>query len=94
MRDYETVYVLRPELPEGEVKGFSDKLTALIERYKGNLAKSTDMGKKTLGYRIKKETKGRYICLNYKGDGALINELERTLKLDGNVIRYLTVKVD
>ncbi len=91
MREYETVYIASPQLTEAQVDQLNTKLKGIIERHDGRLFYARNLGKKNLAYRIKKQTKGTYFCLDYASAGTCIVELERSLMLDESVLRFLTV---
>lgn len=91
-RKYETVYIVRADLTDEVEKKINDKITEVLARFQGKLAELKDLGKKPLAYRIAKHTKGHYFQLNYEGNGQVIDELERHLRLSEDVIRFLTVK--
>jgi small subunit ribosomal protein S6 len=91
-KKYETVYLLRADLTDETTKKIQDKILEVISRYSGNLENVQDLGKKQLAYRILKHTKAHYFSLNYLGNGQVIEELERHLRLSEDVIRFLTVK--
>jgi len=92
MREYETVYILDPALTEADVKASMDRYGEIIARHEGAIFRSQNMGKKTLAYPIKKQTKGYYVALDYCGNNTAVSDIERSLKLDERVLRYLTVK--
>lgn len=94
MREYETTYVLNPAASDAMVKASLDKIGAVIGRHKGSIIRSQNLGKKTLAYRIKKQTKGVYLYLDYCADNEAVSEIEHLLRLDEQVIRYLTVKLN
>jgi small subunit ribosomal protein S6 len=91
--EYETFYVTKPELPDDEVNRISEKLLGAIDRLKGSLLVSEDWGRRKLSYPIARQNHGRYIYLNYVGPAALPVELERSMGLEDNLIRFLTVKL-
>ena len=91
--EYETFYVTKPELPDDEVTRISEKLLGAIERLKGSLLVSEDWGRRKLSYPIARQNHGHYIYLNYVGPAALPVELERSMGLEDNLIRFLTVKL-
>ena len=91
--EYETFYVTKPELPDDEVNRISEKLLGAIERFKGSLLVSEDWGRRKLSYPIARQNHGHYIYLNYVGPAALPVELERSMGLEDNLIRFLTVKL-
>lgn len=93
MREYETVYILDPAMTDADVKHSMDRTSEIINRHSGHIFRSINMGKKSLAYRIKKQSKGFYVSFDYSGDNTLVSELERGFKLDERVLRYLTVKL-
>ncbi len=93
-REYETVYILRPDLTDEMEKRIQDKIAETVSRFQGKLESVKDLGKKPLAYRIAKHMKGHYVQMNYWGTGQVVEELERHLRLSEDVIRFLTVKAE
>ncbi len=91
MREYETVVITKADLPESTQKQINDRARSIIEKHEGRLFYARSMGKRTLSYPISKQTKGLYTCLDYVARGSSIGELERSMRLDENVLRFLTV---
>ena len=91
MREYETVYIASPQLTDAQVAQINQKIKVIIERFDGRLFYARNLGKKNLAYRIKKQTKGIYFCLDYAAAGQCVNDLEHNLMLDENVLRFLTI---
>ena len=91
MREYETVFITQPNISETDQAKINDKLASLVERHSGKLFYARKMGKRTLAYAIAKNTKGFYTCLDYAADKNAVEELERNLRLEENVLRFLTV---
>lgn len=91
MREYETVFVTQPNLPEAQQKQIVDRCKSVIERNDGRVFFARDMGKKNLAYVVAKNSKGVYTCLDYAAKGPAVSEIERNLKLDENVLRFLTI---
>ncbi|MBI4212367.1 MAG: 30S ribosomal protein S6 [Deltaproteobacteria bacterium] len=91
MREYETVYIIHPELAAQQVSDFNERLGTTIAKNGGRLFVARDMGKRSLAYPIQKQTKGTYTCLDYAGDGTVVSEIERLLRFDEQVLRFLTV---
>jgi len=91
MREYETVYIAQPQLTDAQISQLNTKLKGIIEKHDGKLLFARNMGKKNMAYRIKKQAKGIYYCLDYAAGGGCVNELERNLMLDENVLRFLTI---
>ena len=89
---YETMYILRPDIPEEEVDGHLKKYSELLEKSGTEVLDSQMRGKRRLAYPIAKHKEGIYVQLSHKGDGQQVAILERTMRLSEDVIRYLTVK--
>ena len=93
MNLYEHTIIARQDISPGQIKSLKEKYSKLIEENKGNLVQTQDWGLLNLSYLIKKNKKGNYIHFKIKCDGSLIKELEKSEKLDKNLLRFLTVKV-
>ena len=94
MRKFETMLLISPEL-SGEVR--EETLTAfsgIIERDGGKLLETDHWGMRDLAYPIKKHTRGYYVRLVYLGPPPLVAELERNIRINENVYRFVTVKLD
>ncbi|MFA4974287.1 MAG: 30S ribosomal protein S6 [bacterium] len=91
MREYETVVITRSDLAESDLKQIHERSKAFIEKRDGRLFYARDMGRRNLAYPIKKQTKGLYTCFDYASTGNVVSEIERSLRLDDNVLRFLTV---
>ena len=76
MRRYESVIILDPDLPDDDIRAFTDRYTELIKSYGGDIIKVDDWGLKKLAYLVKKREKGRYVFFDYGGVPALIEEME------------------
>jgi len=94
MRRYESVIILDPDLPDDDIRAFTDRYTELIRSYGGDIIKVDDWGLKKLAYLVKKREKGRYVFLDYAGVPALIEEMERQFKISEEVIKFLSIKLD
>jgi len=93
MREYETVAIVHPDTLEDGVHRFSHKTKDIVEKQGGTLIKVENWGKKKLSYEIKKENKGVYLYYRYLGSTGVVEELERTMRITDQVLRYQTVKV-
>ena len=94
MRRYETVFVANPDLSQEELQPLFDKLNNLTSDRQGLIIKFDQWGHRRLAYEIKKHTRGYYVLMEFCGDGSLVNELERNMRLDDRVLKYMTVLVD
>ena len=91
---YETMYILRPDIPEEEVDSHLKKYSEILEKSETEVLDSQMRGKRRLAYPIAKHKEGIYVQLSHKGDGQQVAILERAMRLSEDVIRYLTVKQD
>ena len=94
IRKYETIYIVKPDLAEEDLKALTDKVQDVIAGNNGELKRLEDWGIRKLAYAIKKSPRGRYVYLRYDGVETLVAELERRLRLDDRILRYLTVKIE
>jgi small subunit ribosomal protein S6 len=91
---YETMYILRPDIPEEEVETHVTSYRNLVTEAAGEVLDCQMRGKRRLAYPIAKHREGIYVQLNHNGDGQHVAVLERAMRLSEDVIRYLTVKQD
>ncbi len=94
MRRYEIVFIVDPELSEEQRQPLFDKLKGLVPEDQGLLVKFDDWGHKRLAYEIKKHTRGYYVLMDFCGNGALVKEIERNMRLDDRILKYMTVVTD
>jgi small subunit ribosomal protein S6 len=94
VRRYETIFILRPDLGESAQKDAIKRFEGIVGTSGGDLVETEEWGFRELAYRIKGERRGFYVRLDYGGNGATMNEVERNLKLSDGVLRYLSVLVD
>jgi small subunit ribosomal protein S6 len=93
MRKYETFFIMDPDLPD-EVNAIVDeKLKSVVSSKGGMVLTYTPWGKKKLAYPVKKRTRGHYILMEYAGGPDLVAELERNMRLDERVLKFITVKL-
>ena len=89
---YETMYILRPDIPEEEVDSHLKKYSELLEKSGTEVLDSQMRGKRRLAYPIAKHKEGIYVQLSHNGDGKHVEVIEKAMRLSEDVIRYLTVK--
>ena len=94
MRHYEMVYIVNPTLEAESLKDVVDKFSDIVNKLKGTIIEVNEWGKRKLAYEIKKFDKGYYILLDFCGLPAVVKELERNLKLDDRILKYLNIKLD
>ncbi len=90
---YECVIIARQDISAQQGEELTEKLVQLVSDNGGEVAKKEYWGLRNLAYRIKKNRKGHYILLNLEAPPACIAEVERNMRFDDNILRYLTVKV-
>ena len=93
-REYETIYVLRPNTTNEQVAEVNTRVRHVIEGMGGKVIKLDNWGKRRLAYEVAKERKGIYLYWLYLASPGVVEEAERNLRMLDSVIRYLTVKVD
>ena len=91
---YEHVFVARPELSPAQVETLVAKFSDIIKKEGGSVEKTEYCGLRSLAYPIKKNTKGHYVLMNLTAPTTLVKELERNIRLNEDIIRYLTVAVE
>lgn len=91
MRRYETILIAHVDLSEDELTGLITRYSGIVTGQKGILIKVDRWGKRKLAYLIRKQSRGFYILIEYAGNSAAVNELERNLKIDDRVLKFMTV---
>jgi small subunit ribosomal protein S6 len=92
VREFDTTFIVQPEISEEGREALILKLRGVLERSGATPLEVDDMGKKKLAYEIKKFQKGHYLSLFYLDKGQSVAELERALRLDESILRFLTVR--
>jgi len=90
-REYETIYILRPDVDNAGAEKVVDRAKDVIARLEGTLTKLDNWGKRKLAYPIQKNNRGIFVYLKYVGYSDLVAELERNLRLLDQVMRFQTV---
>ena len=93
MNLYEHTIIARQDTSPSEIKQLTEKYSKIVEKNKGEIVKTENWGLLNLSYLIKKNKKGSYIHFKIKGNGNLINELEKNESIDKKLLRYLTIRV-
>ena len=93
MNLYEHTIVARQDTSPSEIKQLTEKYSKIVEKNEGEIVKTENWGLLNLSYLIKKNKKGSYIHFKIKGEGNVIDELEKNEAIDKKLLRYLTVKV-
>ncbi|MDR3204755.1 MAG: 30S ribosomal protein S6 [Deltaproteobacteria bacterium] len=90
-RRYETLILLSPNLASEQIAAFKNKIEAIINNGQGQIVRIEEWGRRKLAYPVCKELYGYYILYDYRGQNFLAAELERNLKIDEQVFKYLTL---
>ncbi len=93
MNLYEHTIIARQDSSPSEIKQLTEKYSKIVEKNEGEIVKTENWGLLNLSYLIKKNKKGSYIHFKIKGNGTVIDELEKNESLDKKLLRYFTVKV-
>ncbi len=94
MANYESVLIARQDLGASQVNSLVENLSEVLKREGGEVVKVDNWGLKNLAYRIKKNRKGHYVLLNIVAPAKAVFEYERLMRLNEDIIRYMTIKVD
>jgi small subunit ribosomal protein S6 len=94
MREYETTFIVQPEISDEATRELLGRIDGLLERSGAIRLLHDDQGKRRLAYDIKKFQKGRYVTSYYLSDGSAVGVVERALRLEESVLRFLTVMAD
>jgi len=92
--EYETIYILKPDLPEDAIRAVAEKVGGIITSYEGNVLSEDDWGKRKLAYPIDRNSRGHYVRFHYIGPSTLVAELERQLRYDDKLLRFLSVRLE
>ena len=93
-RTYEVMYIIDPETAADKITKLNTAVGNLIEKEGGTVVRMDDIGRRTLAYPIEKKTEGHYVLFEIEGSGQEIAELERRMRVNDMIIRYMTVRVD
>ena len=91
---YEHVFIARQDLSQAQVDALAEGVAGIVTEYKGQVHKTETWGLKQLAYKIAKNRKAHYVLLNIEAPAAAVQELERQVGLNEDVIRYQTIRVD
>ena len=91
---YENVFIARQDISGAQADALADQFTQLIAEHGGEVKKRESWGLRNLAYRMNKNRKGHYVLFNIDAPAPAIAELERTMRINEDVLRYLTIRVD
>jgi len=93
MHRYETLFILHPDLPEAQVRETLDRVRRLIEAMQGMAVDLHDWGMRELAYPIAKQARGIYVLAQYTARPEVVKELERTMRLSDEFLRFVSVRI-
>lgn len=93
MRKYECFVIIDADLPDDAIVTVDDKIKNIVAGNGGTVLDYVPWGKKKLAYPVKKRTRGHYVLLEFAGESGLVAELERNLRLDERVLKFITVLI-
>ena len=91
---YEHVFLARQDLSQAQVDALAATATEIVEANKGKVTKTENWGLKNLAYKIQRNRKAHFVLLNIEAPAGVVAELERQTKINEDVIRWLTIRVD
>ncbi len=92
MREYELIYIIQPDASDEREQEIHARIDGAIQGGQGLILLRDDWGRRKLAHEVDKFQKGHYFQLNFLGDGKFIQEMERLMRIDQDVLRFLTVQ--
>ncbi len=93
MHRYETLFIVHPEIPEAQVRETIERVRRLIEGMGAQVAELQDWGMRELAYPIAKQPRGIYVLVQYSARPEVVKELERSMKLSDEILRFISVRM-
>ncbi|HEX8289715.1 MAG TPA: 30S ribosomal protein S6 [Pyrinomonadaceae bacterium] len=93
-RTYEVMYIADPDTAVDTIGRLNEAVAALVQTEGGNVVRTDDIGRRRLAYPINKKDEGYYVLFEIEGSGQEIAELERRMRVNDAILRYMTVRVD
>lgn len=94
LRTYEVMYIIDPAADADKVTSLNETIGQLIEKEGATIVRMDDIGRRTLAYEINKKKEGYYVLFEIDGTGQEILELERRMRVNDLIMRYITVRID
>ena len=91
---YENVFIARQDVSAVQVDGLIENFEKIITNAGGSIAKRENWGLRTMAYKIKKNSKGHYVLLNIDAPAPALHEMERQMRINEDILRYMTIRVD
>ncbi len=94
MAYYENVFIARQDISASAVEGLAERFASVVKENGGEVTKKEHWGLRSLAYRIKKNRKGHYVLFNIDAPWSAVQEMERQMRINEDVLRFLTLRVD
>lgn len=94
MRNYEIIFIVRPDVTEEDVEKLIAQMEGVVTGTGGMMEKVEKLGRRRLAYRVAKQREGIYVLFRLQGSGDTVKEFERRLKVIDTVIKFMTVRID
>jgi small subunit ribosomal protein S6 len=91
---YETVFIARQDISGPQVDALADQFAGIVAEHGGEVKKRESWGLRNLAFRMKKNRKGHYVMFNLDAPPATVSEMERNMRINEDILRYLTVRVE
>jgi small subunit ribosomal protein S6 len=93
LKRYETLFIVQSELTSEDITAIIDRYSKIITDMKGTVLKVERWGKRKLAYLIRKQARGFYILIDFAGKREIVTEVERILKFDDKVLKYMSIRL-
>lgn len=94
MAYYETIFIVRQDLSEKQVETLTNDYAKIIADNGAKIARTENWGLRTLAYRIRKNRKGHYVMFHIDGAHDAVAEMERQMRLNEDILRYMTIRME
>lgn len=94
MKNYEIMYIIRPNIEEEERKALIERFNTILSDNGATMDKVNEMGSRRLAYEINDFREGYYVLLNFSADHAAVSEFERQAKFSDDIIRHIVIRID
>jgi len=94
MKDYEIMYIIRPNIEEEAQKSLIERFTNILTDNGAEIEKVDELGSRRLAYEINDFRDGYYVVINFKGDTQAVNEFDRQAKFSDDIIRHMVIRLD
>ena len=91
---YEIMFIQNPDLGEEDQEKLLTRFKNTVSKYGGEVINAEDQGVRTLAFKIKKRSRGRYFLIHLEGPGSMISELERFMRIEENIMRFVVIRLE